>query len=133
MLKSKMMSVDAFSNKVGISPFHAIALSVLFQAGSGICGKYAAIYNHGSLLSTVFNVFYMLSLLFLVLQAFTWQLALVHYPVSYAFPFLSTVNFVILAASAILFREEITAYNIAGLILISLGIYALSGDSEANL
>ena len=133
MLKSKMMSVDALSNKVRISPSSAIALSVLLQAGSGICGKYAAIYNHGSLLSTVFNAFYIFSLLFLVLQAFTWQLALVHYPVSYAFPFLSIVNFVILAASAVLFGEEITVYNIAGLILISLGIYLLSSDAEADL
>ena len=44
--------------KKKISPFFAIVFSILFQACSGIFGKYAAIYNHGSFLSVVLNIFY---------------------------------------------------------------------------
>ena len=114
-------------NKKEIFCFSSIILSILFQAISGICGKYAAMAaTNASLFITVTNFFYFLSLLFLVLQAVVWQLALIHYPLSYAYPFLSLVNFVILIFSAILFKEQITAYNVFGLIFISFGIWILS-------
>lgn len=107
--------------------FSLIIFSVLLQAGSGICGKYAAMaIKDTSPFLTVTNIFYLFSLVFLVLQAIIWQQALVHYPLSYAYPFLSLVNFVVLISSAILFQEQITAYNVAGLIIISLGILILS-------
>ncbi len=114
-------------NKKEIFCFSSIILSIFFQAGSGICGKYAAMaVKNASLFITVTNIFYIISLLFLVLQAIVWQMALIHYPLSYAYPFLSLVNFVILIYSAIWFQEQITAYNILGLIFISLGIFMLS-------
>ena len=37
---------------------------------------------------------------------------LIHYPLSYTFPFVSLINFVILISSAILFKEQITMNNI---------------------
>ena len=74
----------------------------------------------------VTNGFYLLSLIFLVLQAIAWQLTLIIYPLSYAYPFTSLVNFVILILSAILFQEQITLCNVLGLILISFGILILS-------
>lgn len=107
--------------------FSLIIFSVLLQAASGICGKYAAMtVEDVSPFITVTNGFYLLSLVFLVLQAIIWQQALIHYPLSYAYPFLSLVNFVILIFSGILFNEQITFYNILGLIIISLGILILS-------
>lgn len=107
--------------------FSLIIFSVLLQAGSGICGKYAAMtVQETSPFITVTNIFYLFSLIFLVLQALVWQQALVHYPLSYAYPFLSLVNFVVLISSAILFQEQITAYNFVGLILITFGILILS-------
>lgn len=107
--------------------FGSIIFSVLLQAGSGICGKYSAMtVKDTSLFITVTNGFYFLSLIFLVLQAIVWQLALIHYPLSYAYPFVSLVNFVILIFSAILFQEQITSYNVLGLIFISFGILILS-------
>ena len=121
-------------NKSQVSYFSTIILSILLQAGSGICGKYAAITAEGaSLLSTVCNDFYLLSVLFLVLQAIVWQQALIHYPLSYAYPFVSLVNFVILISSAFLFKEQITMSNILGLIFISLGILVLSRDLEEEI
>ncbi|MGB9928926.1 MAG: hypothetical protein ACPK85_11065 [Methanosarcina sp.] len=113
--------------------FSAIILSILLQAGSGICGKYAAITTQDpSLFMTVFNVFYLLSVIFLVMQAVIWQQALMHYPLSFAYPFVSLVNFVILIFSSLLFNEQITLNNISGLILISLGILVLSRDPEGE-
>lgn len=107
--------------------FSLIVISILFQAGSGICGKYAAMtIKETTPIITITNVFYLLSLIFLVLQAVIWQQALIHYPLSYAYPFMSLVNFVILLFSAILFDEQITKYNILGLIVISFGILILS-------
>ncbi len=107
--------------------FGLIVFSILFQASSGICGKYAAMtIKDTSPIITITNIFYLLSLVFLVLQAVIWQQALIHYPLSYAYPFMSLVNFVILFCSAILFDEQITKYNVLGLIVISLGILILS-------
>jgi drug/metabolite transporter (DMT)-like permease len=114
-------------NKEKILGFSFIILSILFQAGSGICSKYAALtVKDASLFITVTNNFYFLSLIFLVLQAIVWQQALIYYPLSYAYPFIGLVNFVILVFSAILFQEQITGYNILGLIFISFGILILS-------
>lgn len=115
------------SKKKQIFYFSLIIFSILFQAGSGICGKYAAMtVKEASPLITITNIFYILSLVFLVLQAVIWQQALIHYPLSYAYPFISLVNFVILFFSAILFDEQVTENNILGLIIISLGILILS-------
>lgn len=114
-------------NKKQIFYFSAIVFSILLQAGSGICGKYAALsVKDASLFITVTNSFYFLSLILLVLQAIVWQLALIRYPLSYAYPFVSLVNFVILIFSAILFQEQITAYNVLGLTFISFGILILA-------
>lgn len=68
-----------------------------------------------------------------MLQAIVWQQALIHYPLSYAYPFVSLVNFVILISSAFLFKEQITTSNILGLIFISLGILVLSRDLEEEI
>lgn len=115
------------SKKKQIFYFNLIIVSILFQAGSGICGKYAAMtIKETSPFITLTNIYYLLSLLFLVLQAIFWQQALIHYPLSYAYPFMSLVNFVILFCSAILFHEQITKYNILGLTVISIGILILS-------
>lgn len=107
-----------------------ILLSIVFQASSGVFGKYAALSTATSnLLSTITNVFYLLSILCLLLQAFFWQQALIHYPLSFAYPFMSLVNFVVLIASYFLFQESVTLNNVIGLILISLGILVLSRNS----
>ena len=111
--------------------FSLIIFPVFLQAASGICGKYAAMtVKDASLFITVTNGFYLLSLIFLILQAIVWQQALIHYPLFYAYPFVSLVNFVILISSAILFNEQITMNNILGLILISLGIWMLYRSLE---
>ena len=113
--------------------FSFIILSIAFQSLGGIFGKYAALsLDVPSFIGIVTNAFYILSLGCLFLQAVVWQQVLRHFPLSFAYPFLGLVNFVVLFFSAILFQEGVTPANIAGLILISAGIAVLthkSGDS----
>ncbi len=113
------------------SNFLFIFLSIIFQAIAGISGKYAAMSISAATffpLNLITNVFYIFSLLFMFFQAIVWQQALKHYPLSLAYPFMSLVNFVVLLASAVLFGEGITVGNIAGLLLITIGIAVLSRE-----
>jgi multidrug transporter EmrE-like cation transporter len=110
--------------------FSFIVASIGFQSLSGIFVKYAALSSHSStLLGILTNIFYLLSLACLFLQAIVWQQALRHFPLSFAYPFMSLVSFVVLISSAILFQEGITVANITGLILISIGITVISYET----
>jgi multidrug transporter EmrE-like cation transporter len=106
-----------------------IILAVVFQSMSGIFGKYAALSLSSFSISLIItNGFYLLSLVCLFLQAVVWQQALRHFPLSFAYPFMGIVNFIVLFSSAILFQEGVTWANIVGLILISAGIALLSHE-----
>lgn len=110
--------------------FSSIIICILLQSFSGIFIKYAALTTEGfNLLITFTNLFYLLSIACLFLQAIFWQQALVYYPLSFAYPFISLVNFVILILSYILFQEDISINNILGLILICSGITILASKS----
>lgn len=104
-----------------------IVLAIFFQSSGGIFGKYAALsLGAPTIIGIVTNIFYILALLCMVLQAIVWQQALMHYSLSFAYPFMSLFNFIILVASAILFHEGITLANVIGLIFISVGITVAS-------
>lgn len=112
-----------------ICSFSYILLAVFFQSIGGISGKFAALMlSDATLFAIITNTFYIVSLACLFFQAAVWQQALMHYPLSFAYPFMSLVNFVILLSSAVLFGEGITITNIAGLCLISIGITVLSRE-----
>jgi len=113
--------------------FFFIILAILFQSAGGIFGKYAALsLEDPSFIGIVTNFFYILSIVCMLFQAIVWQEALVHFPLSFAYPFMSLFNFLILIASAILFYEGITISNIIGLIFISVGI-AIASSKKGNL
>jgi len=113
--------------------FIFIILSILFQACGGIFGKYAAMtIDCLTIFAVISSMFYLLSLCCMVLQAIVWQQALKHYRLSYAYPFMSLVNFVILFSSFLLFDENITIMNVIGLVVISIGICALSRSGGAG-
>jgi len=113
----------------GALNFSFIILAIFFQSVSGISGKFAAItLSDATLFAIIANGFYIVSLACLFFQAIVWQQALIHYPLSFAYPFMSLVNFVILISSALLFDEGITIANVVGLCLISIGITVLSRE-----
>lgn len=109
--------------------YYFIVLAILFQALSGILAKYVAISSSNpGFFSIVLNIFYLLSVGCLVLQALSWQVALKHFDLSFSYPFLSLVNFIILVYSFVVFHEGITLWNIIGLIVITAGMIMLSRD-----
>lgn len=112
------------------SHFIYIILAVIFQALSGILAKYASLNLDGyNFFPLLFNIFYIMSIGFLVLQAIVWMLALKYYDLSFAYPFISLVNFIILVSSYLLFNESITTANIIGLFFISCGVCLLSREA----
>lgn len=115
----------------GARNFSFIILAIFFQSASGISGKLAAItLSDTTLVALITNTFYIFSLVCLLFQAVVWQQALIHYPLSFAYPFMSLVNFVILLSSAVLFDEGVTIANVVGLCLISIGITVLSQEGN---
>jgi len=119
---------------INLRYFSFIILSIAFQSLGGIFGKYAALsLNVSSFIGIVTNSFYILSLVCLFLQAIVWQQALIHFPLSLAYPCISLTNYVVLFSSAILFQEKITLPNIFGLLLITIGIIVLFNEVEVKL
>jgi drug/metabolite transporter (DMT)-like permease len=109
--------------------FSFIVLSIIFQSCSGILGKYAALsITPMNLISLLSNVFYLLSLCCMVVQALVWQQALKHYDISLAYPFQSLTMFVILIFSYVLFNEPVSRFNILGICVILIGIFLLSQE-----
>ncbi|MDX8549486.1 hypothetical protein KHC33_01460 [Methanospirillum sp. J.3.6.1-F.2.7.3] len=116
---------------VKICYYSFIILAIFFQSIGGIFGKYAALSLHNpTFIGMVTNFFYLLGLICMLLQALVWQQALIHFPLSFAYPFMSLVNFIVLLASAVLFHEGITFANIIGLGIISIGITVLSHSGK---
>jgi len=109
--------------------FAYILIAVLFQATGGIFSKYASLsLSNQSFLLLATNIFYISSIACLALQALFWQQALKYYKLSFAYPFISLVNYVVLIFSYFLFSEAITLGNVLGLFLISVGIYLLTRE-----
>jgi len=113
--------------------FSFIILAIAFQSLAGIFGKYAALTLPApSLIGIVTNVFYILSLGCLFLQAIVWQQALRHYDISLAYPFQSLTIFVILIYSYIFFYESISGFNILGICIILSGIILLNQEMHGG-
>ena len=110
--------------------FSFIILAIIFQSMSGIFGKCAALSVAPSIIAIVTNMFYILSLGCLGLQAIVWQQALRYFPLSVAYPCISITSFVVLFFAAILFNENVTHMNIIGLIIVTMGIYILFGGEQ---
>lgn len=107
--------------------FGYLVFSIIIQTIGAIGAKYAIInleYFHfliipGSLVLAMFLLATM------GLQAIVWQKALIFYPLSFAYPFRSLINFTVLISAFIFFNESITALNVIGLSVITIGIYIL--------
>jgi len=110
--------------------FSFIVLAIVFKSLGAISGKCAAItLSEVAISSIITNIFYIFAIVCLFIQAIVWQQALMHYPLSFAYPFISIVNFIVLIASAVLFQEGITPMNVVGMTIISVGITVLSRNN----
>ena len=103
-----------------------ILLSLLFQSGSVIFGKFASITITGhNPLSLLINPYYILTILCLFLQAITWQQTLRYHPLAWSYMFMSGIYPVIMLSSYLLFGEHISVQNIFGAIIIFIGVVNL--------
>lgn len=111
---------------------HLLILSILIQAFGAICTKYAAQTTSSDTLLGIplYLIIYLFILGGMGLQVIVWQYALEYYPLSFAYPFRSLVSFIVLFAAFVLFHESITLTNIAGLCVISVGVFFLARDKE---
>lgn len=108
-------------------PFCLLILSILIQAFGTICTKYAA---------EAYDISITILLYFVIiggmgLQVFVWQYSLKYYPLSFAYPFRSLVNFIVVFAAFVLFQEPITLMKILGLTVITVGVFFLTRDMGA--
>jgi len=121
-----------FSSLLITPYFGFLVFSIIIQTVGAIGTKYAVSnlndYYFLSIPGNLVLATFMLGTM--GLQAIVWQKALIFYPLSFAYPFRSLINFTILISAFIFFNESITILNIVGLAVISFGIYILVRDDE---
>jgi drug/metabolite transporter (DMT)-like permease len=112
------------SDRVRFITWLFLILSLLFQVTAIILGKSAALHM-GSLNFSAFmrNPWYLSSLVFLVLQAFVWQLVLREVRLFVAYLCTSSSYFLVLAASRFLFQERVTIWHVIGATVMVAGVY----------
>jgi len=126
-------SVSKIKERIPINiHLYLLIFSILIQAFGSICAKFAA---ESAPSGEIFGVntvllIYLVILGCMGLQIIFWQQSLKYYSLSFAYPFRSTVSFVVLFSAYFLFGESITLLNIIGLVIISLGIFYLVKDKE---
>ena len=103
-----------------------LALSLVIQSLSSVFIKYAGMYET---LSREFIIFYALSIGCLGVCAIMWQFLLEMIPLTTAYLRKGILYILILFWSVLLFKEQITVYNIIGSIIIIVGI-SLHGMDE---
>jgi drug/metabolite transporter (DMT)-like permease len=113
--------------------FICILLSLAFQSASVLLGKHAAlVIEEFSLLGVGTNLFYLLSLACLVLQALTWQVVLRKYPLAFAYFIMSLLPVVILLASYFVFNEQVSVANVVGCCIIVWGLVVLTRNDKVE-
>jgi len=111
---------------------HLLILSILIQAFGAICTKYAAESSSTDAFFGIplYIIIYFCILAGMGLQVIVWQFALKYYQLSFAYPFRSLVSFLVLISAFILFHESISFMNVAGLSVITIGVFFLARDKE---
>lgn len=67
------------------------------------------------------------------LASLFWMAAMAKFPISYAYPFMSSAFVLVMFFSAIFFGESINTYKVLGTVIVILGIIILSqGYSNQN-
>ena len=101
-----------------------LIFSLLFQVAAIVLGKFAALgMSTPTVRAFLTNGWYLGSLSCLILQAFFWQLVLRGIRLFVAYLFTSLNYLLVLAASRIFFLERVTPLNIAGAVVVIVGVY----------
>ena len=111
-----------------ISVVAGAAGQVLLKKGMGSMGPLTLSINQlGSVLWRIFtNPYVLVGLAIYVSGTLFWLTALSRVELSYAYPFASLSYVVMLAASWLLFSENITPLRIVGTLIVCLGVFFIS-------
>ena len=108
-----------------------LLLAILFQSASIIFMKYASLNIDKITLGTILsNKFYLISLMFLILQALVWQFVLQRMALSKAYYCMSGVYVTVFFSSFLIFRENVRLTNILGILIIITGITILTRSAS---
>lgn len=114
-------------------PWVYLNVALLCQVVSMGFGKQAALSMGAFTLSGLLaNVWYFLSLGALVVQALVWPLALRHYPLSFAYFYMSLSYIGVLLLSWLIFAETVTPQNLMGGLLVLIGVNLMTGDRAVS-
>ena len=111
-----------------------LLLSLVCQILSSVFGKQAALAQTSFTPGAIFgNSFYLLSLACLGLQALLWPLALRRMPLFRAYMLMSGIYLAIPVISRFVFHEAVTPGNLAGAVLIAVGIGIVLWGGKVDL
>lgn len=100
-----------------------ISLTLIFRSIAAICAKQAALTSIGEgLYGILINIWLMVEILALFLQAITWTLVLRRYALSVAYPFMSLFYGINLISAWLIFDETILPNHILGIAIIIAGV-----------
>lgn len=109
-----------------------ILLSVLMQTAAAVFAKKAALVSYGSdLLAIVLNRWYMLELVALACQAFSWAMALRSFSLFVAYSFASLVYGLYLLPAWLIFNESISTHHVVGVGIIITGVILISSAKKS--
>jgi len=105
-----------------------IACLVVLQGFTVVFIKKAALstLETNSIFQVIFNIFYIISMVFFVLRSVLWQIVLLKNPISKYYPMLSLNYILLLILGYYIFDEKISMYNIIGTVLIIFGVFQMS-------
>lgn len=112
-------------NNIKIEKINILFFSILLQSFSFLSIKFATLSN-----GYVSILLLILTFVFLVLRAITWQIVLKFNPIAKVYPFNSLVQVLIFLYAVILFNESITIGNIIGLAFMIIGIILLGKNND---
>ena len=101
---------------------------ILLKKGMGSMGPLTLSVDHlfGILLKIATNPFVIVGLGIYVLSTVFWLAALSRVDLSFAYPFASLSYIVMLGASLLLFKEDITMLRLAGTLVVGLGVLLIA-------
>lgn len=70
----------------------------------------------------LFNIYFVLALFFALIAALAWSLVIQKMNLSLAYPFMALSYVLIIVLSCLIFKENLTVYQIIGALLIIIGI-----------
>lgn len=120
-------------NTRGWRPFLYLNLSLFCQIISVGLGKQASLSMPQFTLQAILgNPWYFLAMLCLAFQSFFWPMALRHYPLTFAYFYMSLSYVAILIISWLLFHESVSVLNFMGAVLIVCGVNLMASEEGSQ-